>query len=78
MTASWEYTRVSASLTEGTHPGKSEAEIKETAGKEWIDLLNRMGKSGWELVSERVAFDGEPAVGTFWVEFSGTLKRQSA
>jgi hypothetical protein len=78
MGTSWEYNRAWASINEETHPGKSETELKEVAAQEWLKLLNKMGQSGWELVSERTALGGLSSSGTFWVEFTGTLKRQGS
>jgi hypothetical protein len=62
-------------VNEGTRPGKTETELEETAAKEWTDLLNKMGKSGWELVSEQTVVDGVSVLGTFQIEFGGTMKR---
>lgn len=43
-----------------------------------MKLLNELGDSGWELVTERLVIDGLSSVGTFVVEYSGTLKRPGA
>lgn len=77
MATTWEYTRVNASA-EKEHPlaGDHEKATGEALAF-WLRQLNERGAEGWELVSERFASGGGGA-GSFWVEYSGTMKRPRA
>ncbi len=78
MASTWEYKSIWIYLDESGNPGKNAGELKTQANEEWIALLNQLGATGWELVSERVSLDPVGRPGEFWIEYVGTMKRQGS